>query len=550
MAEGTGQSRGQPATVAVVPAEKTAASDRAASRELMASPTWDGHPRKSWLERARRGILQGAVIAVLLALAYVGHRSGWRFGLVVPESHSLPAPSSRSEFQVVIEPSESSAKAFCEVHQIYGCPVDHRGEKQSLISSSDQTHGLTSENHVAAESATVPPPIWLGAQVRITSPTAFATQAFSVGEVVRGPFRETARGYGKLTFFPADQAELKALLPGIVRKLTKRLYERVEGSEVIAVLDSPGVIDLKTEYVRAWVELAAAQRKLSNLLQAPVPDQDKQLARAAVEAATIAVQRSAKALLAYGFPPFEVPQELNHWEDVMEFLRPLGWTSTTGENRESWLYSFLPIRAPFDGVITELPVSEGQIVEQNQVICRIVNPSRLLLVVFLPGEVATKVKPGLAADVKVEGSHESVSGRVIWIGPTSDSATVQVPVHIEIDNASEHLRAGALAEAEIILRETQQAVLVPEKAVHGRNDQWCVFVLEKGDPADPGGAQFSARMVRVAGPKDGKFEVLAGLLPGERVAVDGSELMWDAVQKATRMSATAVERISTRPLDR
>lgn len=516
------------------------------SARRVPSPISDGRSRITWLSRAKQGVLQGCVIATLLALAYLGHRSGWRFGLEPPESHTLPPALSQSGFRVVLAPVELSTSAFCEVHQIYMCPADHQGDTQSPNQTPEKPVASTGGNAIPGKSARLPPPRWLGARVEFASAAAFERQTVSVEEVVQGPFRETAKGYGKLTFFPADQVDLKALLPGIIRKLTKRPYEKVVRGEVVAILDSPNVIDLKSDYVKAWTELKAAQQKLTNLSRAPVPEQDKQLARAAVDAATIALGRSEKALLAHGFPAFELPREISRWEDVVEFLRPLGWTPATGENRESWLASFLPITAPFDGVVTDLPVVEGQIVEQNQLICRIVNPARLLLVIFLPGEAASRTKAGLAAEVKVEGTQKAFSARVTWVGPVSDPTTVQVPVHIEIDNASGHLRAGALAEAEIILRDTQEAVLVSEKAVHGKRDARCVFVWEKAAPDAPGGARFSPRMVRVAGPKDGKFEVLAGLLPGERIAVEGSELMWEELEKAVQTGLTLTERLSNR----
>jgi membrane fusion protein, heavy metal efflux system len=127
---------------------------------------------------------------------------------------------------------------------------------------------------------------------------------------------------------------------------------------------------------------------------------------------------------------------------------------------------------------------------------------------------------------RFDGGPEEVRGNLAWISTTVDQQTRMVTVRAELPNPKGKLRNETFGAGTIVLREEQEAIVVPNEAVHWEGCCHVVFVRDKGYFDRPDSPKvFHVRTVRL-GTKNGRFtEVIAGVLPGEVVATKGSDVL-------------------------
>jgi len=118
----------------------------------------------------------------------------------------------------------------------------------------------------------------------------------------------------------------------------------------------------------------------------------------------------------------------------------------------------------------------------------------------------------------VELSVESLPGRTFearltWIAAEVDDKSRMARARAEVANPDGILRANMFAQARILTRSAESAVLLPSSSIQRMEGNDFVFVKLEDD-------LFDARSVRVGAKLDGKVEILEGLNPGEIVAVN------------------------------
>ncbi len=94
----------------------------------------------------------------------------------------------------------------------------------------------------------------------------------------------------------------------------------------------------------------------------------------------------------------------------------------------------------------------------------------------------------------------------------------------------------------MILREAADAIVVPDAATHWEGCCNVVFVRDKNYFASPQSPKvFHVRSVRLGVTDGGKTEVIAGVLPGEVVAVEGSDVLRAQLLKSGLGAGCCVE---------
>jgi RND family efflux transporter, MFP subunit len=132
------------------------------------------------------------------------------------------------------------------------------------------------------------------------------------------------------------------------------------------------------------------------------------------------------------------------------------------------------IRAPYDGVVIDVPVSRGEWMSVGSTVVITARDDQFDVVVNAPREAFGVVKPGLKVTVKVAGTE--LAGDVFAVIPRGDVATRTFPVKIRVANT------GVLAEgmeARVILPRGLggATLIVPRDAIiSARGDQvvWTV----------------------------------------------------------------------------
>jgi RND family efflux transporter MFP subunit len=187
------------------------------------------------------------------------------------------------------------------------------------------------------------------------------------------------------------------------------------------------------------------------------------------------------------------------------------------------------IRAPFDGHITERPVSAGQWVGTNNKVATIVHISTVRLQLKVPEQRAADVKVGMAVTARVAAyPNRDFAGKVHAVVPSVDSTSRAFMVEARFDNPKAELRPGMFANAKLMLPGTEQAVFVPAKAVFydSTTDATHIYSITGG---------IAHLNVVLKGDAEGdQVRILAGLTGSETVVTDNQADLYDGASVATR----------------
>lgn len=167
--------------------------------------------------------------------------------------------------------------------------------------------------------------------------------------------------------------------------------------------------------------------------------------------------------------------------------------------------------APISGIVAKRHAVPGEKLSAEQQVLSIVDIQKLELAGAVGTHEVSRLAPGMAVQVQVEGVAQPVTGRIARIAPAAEPGTRSIGVTIELPNPKETLRAGQYAVAKALLPDDADRLTVPSAAVGNTGGQDHVWIIENGT---------LARRAITLGRRDereGRVEVLGGLTPGSQV---------------------------------
>lgn len=161
--------------------------------------------------------------------------------------------------------------------------------------------------------------------------------------------------------------------------------------------------------------------------------------------------------------------------------------------------------APINGVVSKRHALPGEKLAAEQQILSIVDLSKLELAGLVGTHEVSRLKPGMAVKVQVEGVERPVDARISRIAPAAEPGTRSIGVTLELANPQEEFRAGQYAVARVELADETQRMTVPQTAISSNSGQEQVWMIEKGA---------LVRRIVTTGRRDsreGRVEILLGL---------------------------------------
>lgn len=290
-------------------------------------------------------------------------------------------------------------------------------------------------------------------------------------------------------------AVVAAQVPGAVVDLQVKVGDRVQAGQVLLRLDA-----------RAAQQNAQASEAQVQAARAALAVAQKDLER---QRQLYQTQFISRAAFDHAEAQFQATQA-----QVQAQLAQAGAAHTQA--------AFHVVRAPFAGVVSEVPVSLGDMALPGRALFTLYDPSALRVTAAVPQAVASRLAPGTAPRLQFPGLAEAQQWvqplRVQWL-PTVDPATHTVQVRAELPPGTPALAPGLYARlwlpatGEGLGAAAGTAVRVPGAAVVRRAELTALYVLdEAGQPL--------LRQVRLGRAEAGQVEVLSGLRAGERVVTD------------------------------
>ena len=143
----------------------------------------------------------------------------------------------------------------------------------------------------------------------------------------------------------------------------------------------------------------------------------------------------------------------------------------------------------------------------------------------MPLEEAKHVAVGQQVVFRPDGADHADTGTLTWMSTSVDNETRTVKVRGELPNNDGHLRNETFGVGEIVLREEDDAIVVPSSAVHWEGCCYVVFVRDKDFMKKGSYKVFHTRSVRPGVVIGDHTEMIAGLLPDEVVVTKGSGVL-------------------------
>ena len=294
---------------------------------------------------------------------------------------------------------------------------------------------------------------------------------------------------------------------GVVTEVYKNLGDAVKHGEVITVLDSREVAELKSEYMASMkrVELARAtfERKKRLLEQKISSEKDYLASRQALAEEEINLQTATQKLLALGFSQTDL-------DSIPEM---------TGRGLTRY-----ELKAQFDGTVIKKNIAVGEAIKEDADIFAIADLCTVWVGVTVYAKDLSVVKVGQNVTVRSKILGLEANGTLTYLGPLVGEQTRTAQGRVVVPNTEGQWRPGLFVTVEVVQEEVSVSVAVPVDAIQTYRD-WSVVFVQYGD-------LFEVRPVEL-GRNDGKWvEVLHGLLPGERYVARNSFILKAELGKA------------------
>lgn len=172
------------------------------------------------------------------------------------------------------------------------------------------------------------------------------------------------------------------------------------------------------------------------------------------------------------------------------------------------------LRAPFSGVVSERPVSLGDVVQSGNAMFTVIDPASLKFEGTVPAEALGGLKAGTPVSFTV-GGVGTLRGKVTRINPAVDPATRQVRITVGVPNEGGKLIAGLFAEGRVATS-TRSGVVVPSAAVDRRGVRPFVVRVKAGRVER---VEVALGLIDEA---EEQMEIQSGLAAGDTLLVGGA----------------------------
>jgi HlyD family secretion protein len=357
-----------------------------------------------------------------------------------------------------------------------------------------------------------------------------------LAKVEKGDLAKSVVATGKIE--PITKVEIKSKASGIVKKLYVDAGDRVKAGQLLAELDKD---EIQAQVKQSAASLNAAEsnqgaaeadlvRAQADAQGVEVPTLKRAYERAQHMAKEGVVSQAALDDAQRAFEMAVNKQEIAKAQvttdkaKIAQARAQVAQARATLDQLQEQL-SYTTIVAPIDGIVLSRDVEMGDAVSSILVLG---SAATLVMTigdtheVYVKGKVDEsdigKVYLGQPARIKVESFKEkSFTGKVTKISPMGvekDNVTT-FEVRVSIDNPGGELKAAMTANAEIILEEHKNVLMIPEGAIIYDKDKKASVEV----PASSGKDGKKKLAINIGISNGAKTEVTSGLKEGEQVVL-------------------------------
>jgi len=372
----------------------------------------------------------------------------------------------------------------------------------------------------------------------------------------------------------SNLAELKAQLDGAspeqqvqIQAQIKASEERVETLQNSVNKQYRNTIDSGLDAADVTTKLQAADRNLresQDSYEATLAQADNKLVTDQRNVAkTFEEKKDAATALAVAERNAQFQMEDNQAaiDNAVRNARAAQASNNAGDNQLKLDIASAQIRAPFDGVVTNVAAKQGS--AANGALMTIADDARMIVHANVKEIDVAKIAVGQRVEFTTPGTGDKkFQGKVSFVstvaasqetpappasggsaggsasggssGASGSNNKVNFPIEIEVLGNKGTLRLGSTAKARIITREASDKMVIPQSAVYEDQVKKKVLAIAADDT-------IVERTVKLGSKTDFDVEVLSGeAKKGDKILVDAAKYRQSVGQKAT-IDTTASE---------
>lgn len=292
-------------------------------------------------------------------------------------------------------------------------------------------------------------------------------------------------------------ANIQPQVDGNITKILVKSGDKVSAGQVLMTIDP-----LKQEAVVNQQRSTEAQMKATYEYNKSELERQKGL----YEAQVASKQTYEQALQA-----FENSQAA--WESAK--------AATNSQQQQLGYYN---LRAPFNGVVGDIPVRLGDYVSSTTLLTTVDENKDLEAYVYIPTDLASNIRMGLPVQIVTSTGELIETTNIYFVAPQVDNALqgilVKAPIHASLDR----FRNAQLVKARVVWS-TAPSPTVPVLAVTRIGGQAFVYVAV----ASGNGHVAKQRAVSLGETIGNNYAVDGGLSSGDQVIISGIQFLNDGV---------------------
>ena len=278
--------------------------------------------------------------------------------------------------------------------------------------------------------------------------------------------RRTTVVTGKIE--PRNEVNVKPQISGIITDILKEAGQTVSEGDIIA----------KVKVVPDMAQLSNAEARVRlseiNVAQAKT---DYEREKVLYDKGLVSAEEYEKVKQAYD----QSREEVAAARDNLGVVRD-------GVSQSNASASSTLIRSTITGLILDIPVKVGNSVinsntfNDGTTIATVANMSDLIFRGNIDETEVGRLTPGQTMRITIGALQQadSLTARLEYISPKATESNganqFEIKAAVNVQDASQQLRAGYSANAEIVLAETKGALTIPESAIEFRGDSTFVYV--------------------------------------------------------------------------
>lgn len=320
-----------------------------------------------------------------------------------------------------------------------------------------------------------------------------------------GVIQESLELPGEVALDPERLTHVVPRVPGITMGVYKFLGDSVNAGDLLAVLSSRELAELRAE-----TEAAASRHQLakatfdreSKLIKEGITSETEYLeARQALDASLIEYKLAQQKLKALGLDEASANKVCDPPCDQTRY----------------------EIQAPRDGTIIEKHIVQGELLDENSRPFVIADLEKVWVHMTIYPDVLHRIKPGQQARISAAPGQSQARGKIDYVNPILSTKTRTAIARIILANEERQWRPGQFVTVRVVIENYPVAVSVPVSALQEIDGRSVVFVRE--------GQRFTAHEVITGRRDNDTVEILAGLAKNEEIVVKNAFTLKAELQK-------------------